>query len=75
MTRYDPVLRHKAIEKLVTRRVCEVQERKYWRFRYGKWYGGIVTADAIGCGLLCKFCWVSDLIMFCPAEVGEFYTA
>jgi len=75
LAHYDPVVRHKAIEKLVTRRVGEVQERKYWRFRYGRWYGGIVTADAIGCGLLCKFCWVSDPIMFGPADVGEFYSA
>ena len=75
MTEYDPVVRHKAIEKLIVRQVGEIQERKYWRFRYGRWYGGIVTADAIGCGLFCKFCWVSDQIMFGPAEVGEFYTA
>ncbi|RLI20826.1 molybdenum cofactor biosynthesis protein MoaA [Candidatus Bathyarchaeota archaeon] len=70
---YDPVARHKAIEKLVVRQAGSVQERKYWRFRYGRWYGGIVTADAIGCGLFCKFCWVSDPIMFGPAETGEFY--
>jgi len=75
MTGYDPVVRHKAIEKLVVRQIGEIQERKYWRFRYGRWYGGIVTADAIGCGLFCKFCWVSDPIMFGPTEVGEFYTA
>jgi len=74
LAQYDPVIRHKAIEKLVVRQVGDVQERKYWRFRYGRWYGGIVTADAIGCGLFCKFCWVSDPIMFGPADVGEFYT-
>ncbi len=73
MAGYDPVARHKAVEKLVVRVVDGVQERKYWRFRYGRWYGGIVTADAIGCGLFCKFCWVSDPIMFGPAEAGRFY--
>lgn len=73
MTEYDPVVRHRAIEKLVVRQVGNVQERKYWRFRYGRWYGGIVTADAIGCGLFCKFCWVSDPVMFGPAEVGQYY--
>lgn len=49
------------------------QERKYWRFRSGRWYGGVVTADAVGCGLVCKYCWVSDR-MLRPAEVGEFYS-
>jgi len=70
---YDPGERHEAIEKLVVRDVGEVQERKYWRFRFDRWYGGIVTADAVGCGLLCKYCWVSDAVMFQPAEAGRFY--
>jgi len=71
---YDAVARHKAIEKLVVRNTAaSVQERKYWRFRYDRWYGGIVTADAVGCGLLCKYCWVSDAVMFQPAETGKFY--
>jgi len=71
---YDSVARHEAIEKLVIRfRNDGVQERKYWRFRRDRWYGGIVTADAVGCGLLCKYCWVSDAVMFQPAEVGKFY--
>ena len=71
---YDPVQRHLAIEKLVTRIRLEEQEKKYYRIRPARWYGGIVTADCVGCGLLCKFCWVSDAIMFHPAEVGKFYT-
>jgi len=71
---YDAVVRHEAIEKLVVRnRNDGVQERKYWRFRHDRWYGGIVTADAVGCGLLCKYCWVSDAVMFQPAETGRFY--
>jgi uncharacterized Fe-S cluster-containing radical SAM superfamily protein len=71
---YDSVARHEAIEKLVVRNISDdVQERKYWRFRRDRWYGGIVTADAVGCGLLCKYCWVSDAVMFQPAEVGKFY--
>jgi len=71
---YDSVARHEAVEKLVVRnRNDGVQERKYWRFRRDRWYGGIVTADAVGCGLLCKYCWVSDAVMFQPAEVGRFY--
>lgn len=63
-----------AIEKLVTRIGREEQEKKYYRIRPARWYGGIVTADCVGCGLLCKFCWVSDAVMFHPAEAGKFYT-
>jgi len=72
---YDAVARHEAIEKLVVREVGDAQERKYWRFRAGRWYGGIVTGDAVGCGLVCKYCWVSDKVMFKPAAVGKFYRA
>ena len=71
---YDPVQRHLAIEKLVVREGPEGQEKKYYRVRPAGWYGGIVTADCVGCGLLCKFCWVSDKVMNRPAEVGKFYT-
>jgi len=71
---YDPVKRHLAIEKLVTRTGPEGQERKYYRIRPARWYGGIVTADCVGCGLLCRFCWVSDTIMNRPRDVGKFYT-
>jgi len=71
---YDPLARHKAIEKLVARDMENIQDRKYWRFRFDRWYGGIVTADAVGCGLVCKYCWVSDAIMFQPAKIGRFYS-
>lgn len=71
---YDPVQRHLSIEKLVTRMGGNGLERKYYRFRPARWYGGIVTADCVGCGLLCKFCWVSDHVMFHPADVGRFYS-
>jgi len=71
---YDPIARHEAIEKLVVHDVGGVEERKYWRFRCDRWYGGIVTADAVGCGLVCKYCWVSDAVMFKPATVGTFYS-
>lgn len=75
MSSYDPVTRHRAMEKLVVREAKLGQERKYWRFRFDRWYGGIVTADAVGCGLVCKYCWVSDAVMFQPAKVGRFYGA
>jgi len=72
---YDPVTRHEAIEKLVVRDTEHSQWKKYWRFRFDRWYGGIVTADAVGCGLVCKYCWVSDAVMFQPANVGKFYSS
>lgn len=69
------MVRHAAVEKLVTRKSVEGQERKYYRVRCAKWYGGIVTADCVGCGLLCRFCWVSDSVASRPADVGRFYTS
>lgn len=71
---YDPIERHLAIEKLVTRLGPEGLERKYYRIRPARWYGGIVTADCVGCGLVCRFCWVSDIVSNRPADVGTFYT-
>jgi uncharacterized Fe-S cluster-containing radical SAM superfamily protein len=70
---YDSIQRHLAIEKLVTRPGPNGQEKKYYRFRPARWYGGIVTADCAGCGLLCKFCWVRDSVMLRPADTGSFY--
>jgi uncharacterized Fe-S cluster-containing radical SAM superfamily protein len=58
----------------VVRDGSEGQEKRYYRVRPARWYGGIVTADCAGCGLLCKFCWVSDRVMNRPAETGRFYT-
>jgi uncharacterized Fe-S cluster-containing radical SAM superfamily protein len=72
---YDSIQRHFAVEKLVTRLGPEGQEKKYYRFRPARWYGGIVTADCAGCGLLCRFCWVRDYVMLRPADTGRFYTA
>ena len=74
MVLYGSVTRHEAMEKLVVRETELGQERKYWRFRFDRWYCGIVTADAVGCGLLCKYCWVSDAVMFQPVKVGRFYS-
>lgn len=71
---YDPVARHQAIEKLVVKEGVEGQEKKYWRFRPDRWYGGIATADCVGCGLLCYFCWVREDVRNKPREVGKFYS-
>ncbi|MEM3088764.1 MAG: hypothetical protein QXP20_06600 [Candidatus Bathyarchaeia archaeon] len=72
---YDAVERHLAVEKLVTRLTNKGLERRYYRFRRARWYGGIVTADCVGCGLLCRFCWVSDYALYHPATAGTFYNA
>ena len=70
---YSSVEAHKRIERLVARTVGGVPERKYYRFRVDRWYGGIVTGDCVGCGLSCKFCWVSDKVRYRPRFVGKFY--
>ncbi|RLG64888.1 molybdenum cofactor biosynthesis protein MoaA, partial [archaeon] len=50
---YDPFVKLKRIQRIV----CKGIKRKYYRFRSGKWYGGIATADCCGCILKCIFCW------------------
>jgi uncharacterized Fe-S cluster-containing radical SAM superfamily protein len=70
----DSVDRHLAVERIVTHKGAEGLERRYYRVRPARWYGGIVTADCVGCGLLCNFCWVPDAIMLHPGEAGRFYT-
>ena len=53
----DPVKLAELVEKSVTRRTPRGVERRYYRFRGGKWYGGVATGDVVGCNLRCKFCW------------------
>lgn len=53
----DPVEFTKVIEKQVIIKNNETIKRKYYRFRGGRWYGGIATADTVGCNLSCGFCW------------------
>jgi len=50
---FDPIARSREVERLV---MCG-SRRRYYRFRYSRHYGGIVTADATGCNLLCAYCW------------------
>lgn len=56
------------MEKQVTRGSA----RKYYRFRGGRWYGGIATADCVGCNLRCVFCWGSHA-RDNFAKVGTFF--
>ncbi len=61
----------------VREKVCRGEKRKYYRFRFAKFYGGIATADCTGCNLKCFFCWSwrpRDLLIgrfYSPREVFE----
>ncbi len=48
-------------------------ERKYHRFRPAPYYGGIATADAVGCCFLCAYCWSYFRILE-PEKYGKFYS-
>ncbi|MCD6488559.1 MAG: radical SAM protein [Desulfurococcales archaeon] len=54
---YDPLERSRRVYNLVARNLDGIEERLYYRFRGGRWYGGIAAADVIGCNLSCRFCW------------------
>ena len=54
---YDPLELAERVRRFVVRRVGGVEERRYYRFRGGRWYGGIATGDVVGCNLRCGFCW------------------
>ncbi|MBS7611911.1 radical SAM protein [Candidatus Bathyarchaeota archaeon] len=55
---YDPIKLADKVRRVVTRsRLNGVEERRYYRFRGGRWYGGIATGDVVGCNLRCGFCW------------------
>ncbi len=66
---YDPLKLAKATEKIV----AKGDERKYYRFRYAKFYGGIATADCVGCNLRCVFCWAWNVVHQ-PEKIGRFYS-
>jgi len=66
---FNPVKRAKEVESLVMKNL----ERKYYRFRYASYYGGIATADAVGCCFLCAYCWNYSRNLH-PEKFGEFYS-
>jgi uncharacterized Fe-S cluster-containing radical SAM superfamily protein len=49
------------------------EKRRYYRFRPAPFYGGIATADCVGCCLKCLFCWSWHIIVQ-PERVGRFYS-
>ncbi len=53
--------------------VSQGEKRKYYRFRAAPYYGGIATADCVGCCLKCIFCWSWNIVCR-PEAVGKFYT-
>jgi uncharacterized Fe-S cluster-containing radical SAM superfamily protein len=65
---YDAVKRATEIAELV----CDGEQKKYHRFRAARFYGGIATADCVGCCLRCVFCWSWDALN-APESTGEFY--
>jgi uncharacterized Fe-S cluster-containing radical SAM superfamily protein len=67
---YDPVERARAAARVV----CKNAERKYYRFRPARFYGGIATADCVGCCLSCAFCWAWNEVHH-PEATGEFHSA
>lgn len=66
---YDPIELSKITEKIVTKN----DMKKYYRFRPTAFYGGIATADTVGCNLRCKFCWSINSV--CNSKnTGEFFS-
>lgn len=66
---YNPIKLSKNIEKIVIKQ----DKKKYYRFRPTRFYGGISTADTVGCNLRCKFCWSSNSV-WNPSKTGKFYS-
>jgi uncharacterized Fe-S cluster-containing radical SAM superfamily protein len=66
---YDPIALAETTRKIVERD----GKRKYYRFRGGRWYGGIATADCVGCNLRCIFCW-SNVPRDNPTMSWKFYS-
>lgn len=59
----------KSIERIVTKE----NKKKYYRFRSTRFYGGIATADTVGCNLRCKFCWSTNSV-WNPKNTGSYYS-
>jgi uncharacterized Fe-S cluster-containing radical SAM superfamily protein len=70
VTMYNPIELSKKTEDIVTNGIM----KKYYRFRATGFYGGIATADTVGCNLRCKFCWSSNSV-WNAKNAGEFYSS
>jgi len=67
---FDPVERSKDVEAVV----AHEDRRLYYRFRPAPYYGGIATADAVGCPFLCAYCWNYNRNLH-PERFNQFYSS
>jgi len=65
---YDPL----ELARQTAEIVCRGTARKYYRFRPARFYGGIATADCLGCNLRCAFCWAWGQLQQVH-KLGQFY--
>jgi uncharacterized Fe-S cluster-containing radical SAM superfamily protein len=65
---FDPV----ALAADTRLQVSEGDRRRYYRFRPARFYGGIATADCVGCCLRCLFCWSWNVVTR-PAGRGSLH--
>ncbi len=72
MLGYNPFELGDYVKGAVTRDVSGIEMRRYYRFRGGRWYGGVATGDVVGCNLRCKFCWSWRYSHY--TDKGFFYT-
>ncbi len=66
---FDPIALAEGLQAVIG----SGEKRKYYRFRPAPYYGGIATADCVGCCLRCLFCWSWHIIVQ-PDKVGRFYS-
>lgn len=69
MSGYDPL----EVSEKVREEVVKDDQRKYYRFRSARFYGGIATADCVGCNLSCNYCWSKNPRKQ-PEHIGDFYS-
>ncbi len=67
---YNPLELSKKTEKIVS----NGDLKKYYRFRPTGFYGGIATADTVGCNLRCAFCWSGNSV-WNANNTGIFYSS
>jgi uncharacterized Fe-S cluster-containing radical SAM superfamily protein len=66
---FDPLQRSAEAESVV----MNGEKRLYHKFRAAPYYGGIATADSIGCSFLCAYCWSYGRNEN-PARFGRLYS-
>jgi uncharacterized Fe-S cluster-containing radical SAM superfamily protein len=68
---YDPIELGTKIREKVCIPDQKDPRRRVYRFRGDRWYGGIATADVVGCNLRCRFCWAWRTSSY-RTDVGRF---